>query len=102
YMFDWQTGKTIYKQVSGEASTTGSLFDMPTGAGPVGLALGVSARRDSIVDTPGAITLAGNGWGSSSAGITAGHEVTTEAFGEVQLPIFRGQTLVHDSFFTRA
>jgi len=102
YMFDWQTGKTIYKQVSGEASITGSLFDMPTGAGPVGLALGVSARRDSIVDTPGAITLAGNGWGSSSAGITAGHEVTTEAFGEVQLPIFRGRPLFRDLSFNGA
>ena len=53
YMFDWDTGKTIYKQLSGEASITGNLFDMPTGAGAVGLALGVTVRRDLIVDTPG-------------------------------------------------
>jgi len=59
YMFDWDTGKTIYKQLTGEASVTGHLFDMPTGAGPVGIALGVTARRDSIVDTPGDIVYPG-------------------------------------------
>ena len=59
YMFDWDTGKTIYKQLSGEASVTGNLFDMPTGAGAVGLAFGVTVRRDTIVDTPGDIVYPG-------------------------------------------
>jgi len=59
YMFDWDTGKTVYKQLSGEASMTGNLFDMPTGAGAVGLALGVTVRRDSIEDTPGDIVYPG-------------------------------------------
>ena len=96
YMFDWETGKTIYKQISAEASATGNLFDMPTGAGAVGLALGVTARRDSIVDTPGPITLAGNVWGATTAGVSAGHELTTEAFGEAQVPIFKNRTLFQD------
>jgi iron complex outermembrane receptor protein len=54
YMFDWETGKTIYKQVSAEASITGNLFELP--AGPVGVALGGTIRRDEIKDTPGNIT----------------------------------------------
>ncbi|MEQ7872815.1 TonB-dependent receptor [Sphingomonas sp. ASV193] len=87
YLFDTETGKTIYNQLSAEASINGNLFDLP--AGPVAMAIGVDARRDSIVDTPGAITLAGNAWGASSGGITAGKEVTTEAFGEIGIPIFR-------------
>ena len=100
YMFDWQTGTTIYKQLSGEASITGNLFNLP--AGPVGLALGITGRRDSIVDTPGAITLAGNAWGASSAGITAGHEITTEAFGEVQIPLIKDKPFFRDLSFNGA
>jgi iron complex outermembrane receptor protein len=100
YLFDWETGKTIYKQLSGEASITGSLFDLP--AGPVGVALGITARRDSIVDTPGAITLAGNAWGSSAAGITAGHSVTKEAFGEIQIPILKNHSFFKDLSFSGA
>jgi iron complex outermembrane receptor protein len=87
YMFDWETGKTIYKQLSGEASMTGNLFELP--AGPVGVALGVASRRDSIVDTPGAITLAGNAWGNTASGISAGHTQTNEAFGEIQVPLLK-------------
>lgn len=127
YMFDWETGKTIYKQLSGEASVTGNLFDLP--AGPVGVALGVTGRRDEIVDTPGPITYApnpfydpsipltdkrctrhfqgmlanypcqqfhSNAWGVSSGGITAGHSNTTEAFGEIQIPILKNQPFFRD------
>jgi iron complex outermembrane receptor protein len=100
YLFDWETGKTIYKQLSGEASITGTLFDLP--AGPLGVALGVTARRDEIVDTPGAITLAANAWGSSSGGITAGHSVTTEAFGEVQIPLLKDKPFFRDLSFSGA
>jgi iron complex outermembrane receptor protein len=100
YMFDWQTGKTIYKQLSAEASVTGHLFDLP--AGPVGVALGITGRRDSIVDTPGPITLAGNAWGSTSAGVTAGHEITSEAFGELQVPLVKDKPLFQDLSFSGA
>jgi iron complex outermembrane receptor protein len=100
YMFDWQTGKTIYKQISGEASLSGTLLQLP--AGPLGVALGATARRDSIVDTPGAITLAGNAWGATSAGVTAGHEITTEAFGEVQVPLLKDKPMFRDLSFSGA
>jgi iron complex outermembrane receptor protein len=100
YMFDWEKGKTIYKQLSAEASMTGNLFDLP--AGPVGVALGVTARRDEIVDTPGAITRAGNAWGASTAGVTAGHEITKEAFGEIQVPILKERPFFRDLSFSGA
>lgn len=100
YLFDWEQGKTIYKQLSAEASVSGTLLNLP--AGPVGMALGVTARRDSIVDTPGAITLAGNAWGSSSSGITAGRETTTEAFGEIQVPLLKQRPFFRDLSFSGA
>jgi iron complex outermembrane receptor protein len=128
YLFDWEQGKTTYKQLSGEASVSGHLFDLP--AGPVGIALGITGRRDSIVDTPGAITLAqpnpyydpsiepgssdcgaplypcqkfhGNAWGSSSSGITAGHAITKELFGEIQVPIIKDKPFARDLSFSGA
>ncbi len=85
FLFDWEEGRTVYTQLTGEVVVSGELFELP--GGPVGLAAGVTARRDKINDTPGEITLAGNAWGSSSGGITAGKSVTTEAFGELSVPI---------------
>ena len=100
FLFDWETGKTVYKQVSGEATMTGNLIDLPAGA--VGVALGLSARRDEIVDTPGDITIAGNAWGASTSGITAGHAMTTEAFGEIRIPILKDEPLFKDLSFSGA
>lgn len=100
FLFQWETGKTIYKQISAEASMTGNLVDLP--AGPVGVAFGATARRDSIVDTPGAITLAGNAWGASESGITAGHEITAEAYGEIQVPILKDRPFFRDLSFSGA
>lgn len=87
FMFDWEEGRTVYTQLTGEATLSGQPIDLP--AGPVGLAMGISARRDAINDTPGAITLAGNAWGTSTGGITAGKSVTSEAFGELSIPVFK-------------
>lgn len=85
FLFSWEEGKTVYTQLSGEASASGELFSLP--AGPVGLALGVTARRDRINDVPGEITRAGNAWGTSTSGITAGKSLTKEAFAELNVPL---------------
>ena len=66
---------------------TGNLFTLPSG--PVGGAFGFQIRKDEITDTPGAVTLAGNSWGLSSAGITKGKDTTKELFGEVQIPLLK-------------
>ncbi len=90
FLFSWEEGKTVYTQLSGEATLTGNLFELP--AGPLGLAMGATARRDKINDVPGEITRAGNAWGTSTSGITAGKSVTMEAFGEVNVPILADQS----------
>jgi iron complex outermembrane receptor protein len=87
FLFDTETGRTIYKQFSVEGSVSGDLFKLP--AGPVGAAFGAAYRRDEINDTPGAITQQGNIWGSSTAGITAGKDKTKEIYGELSVPIFK-------------
>lgn len=132
YMFDWEEGKTVYTQLSGEAIVTGNLFELP--AGPLGVAVGAHVRRDRINDVPGDITLIdnpyydpelaavltdddpdndglcsggspvgfgnwqypcqerhSNAWGFTASGITAGHAVTKELFGEVQVPVLSNQ-----------
>lgn len=92
FIFEWEEGKTVYTQLTGEASITGKLLDLP--AGPLSVAAGVTARRDRINDTPGEITRAGNAWGTSTSGITAGKSETKEAFAEIRLPV-----LADTSFF---
>ncbi|MDR6624227.1 TonB-dependent receptor domain-containing protein [Caulobacter segnis] len=87
FLFDTETGKTIYKQLVFEGSVSGNLFKLP--AGDVGVAMGFHYRKDSINDTPGPITLAGNIWNSSVAGITKGDDLAREVFGELSIPIFR-------------
>lgn len=86
FLFGGDTGNTVYTQQVGEFSVAGPLFRLP--AGLLQTAVGVSWRRDEINDIPGEQTRIGNSWGLTSAGITAGNTVTTEAFGEVEIPIF--------------
>lgn len=87
FLYDRETGNTSYSQQFIEASFSTDLFELP--AGNVGAAFGIVHRRDKLTDTPGAVTLAGNSWGLSSAGITTGSDRTTEIFGEVLIPLIR-------------
>lgn len=98
FLFGEETGETIYEQLSIEGVVTGDVFDLP--AGPVGVALGVHYRTDEIEDTPGEITLGGNAWGSSAAGITAGDDTTQAVFGEAIIPILADQPLAQELTFT--
>ncbi|MDO9608434.1 MAG: TonB-dependent receptor [Brevundimonas sp.] len=85
FLFDTETGNTVYEQTYVEGSIAGSLMELP--AGPLGLALGFHIRRDEINDTPGEVTLANNSWGLSGAGITEGSEDTREAYAELAVPL---------------
>lgn len=85
FLFDNETGNTIYEQTYLEGSLAGNLFDLP--AGPLGVALGFHVRRDEIIDTPGAVTLADNSWGLSGGGITQGTEETNELYAELAVPL---------------
>lgn len=100
FLFGTDTGNTIYKQLTGEASVSGDVVHLP--AGPVGLALGVQWRKDSIDDTPGPVTAAGNVWGSSVSDPTRGHSITKEAFGEIQIPLIHNTPFIQDLNFSGA
>lgn len=94
FLFSWEEGKTVYSQLTGEATVVGELLTLP--AGPVGVALGVTMRRDRINDTPGEITRTGNAWGASTSGITAGKSITKEAFGEISVPLLADRPFFED------
>lgn len=98
YLFDTEVGKTEYTQWSVEGFISGDVFEMP--AGTAAVALGFQYKDDEIEDVPGPITLAGNGWGASAAGITAGDDSTTAFFGEVELPLLADKPLVDRLDFT--
>jgi iron complex outermembrane receptor protein len=100
FLFGKDTGNTTYNQLTGEATISGDVVHLP--AGPLGLALGVQWRRDSIDDTPGPITAAGNVWGSSVSDPTRGRAVTKEAFGEIQVPLIRNTPFIQDLNFSGA
>lgn len=92
FLFDTETGSTIYEQAYLEGSLAGNLLELP--AGPLGLAVGFHIRRDEIVDTPGDVTLADNSWGLSGAGITEGTERTNEIYAEVAVPLLKDMPYV--------
>jgi len=85
FLFGVDKGNTLYKQTSGELTVGGDVFELP--AGPVKVALGLHARKDSINDVPGESSQTGNLWQSTSSGITKGYQNTTEAFGEIEIPV---------------
>jgi iron complex outermembrane receptor protein len=87
FLFGVDKGNTLYKQTGGELVVGGELFNLP--GGPLRAALGAHLRRDEINDVPGEHTLADNLWGSTTSGITAGHQDTTEFFGELDIPLLR-------------
>lgn len=81
----WHTGNTVYDQFTLTGVLTGELFELPAGA--VGAAFGAEYREFSIDDRPSELTLAGDLWGESSAGVTAGEDDVTELFAEVEVPL---------------
>lgn len=98
FLFGVETGNTQYDQWSAEAFISGQLFDMP--AGPFGVAIGIHYQEDEILDVPGEITLAGNGWGTTSAGITQGDDTTQAVFAEVEIPLLRDKPAVDSLILT--
>ena len=121
FLFGKATGKTVYTQLTGEASVAGTLFKMP--AGDVGMAFGVQWRRDTIDDTPSSIDqapnprfnasipagdprclrfdqpcerLVSNSWSQSVAGRTAGFTRSQEAFGELEVPLIHNTPFVQN------
>jgi iron complex outermembrane receptor protein len=132
YMFEWEEGRTKYTQLGGEFSVTGPLFELPGGplAVAFGVAARRDQIRDvpghlTMTENPffdptlnpNSATcrsstarnrtlpcrqFVSNAWGATSSGITAGKSTTTEAFGEVQIPLFRDRPFFHHLGFSAA
>jgi len=100
FLFDRDHGNTLFKQLSGEASISGDLFELPAGA--VGIAVGGHIRRDEIRDIPGENSQAQNTFNLTSAGITAGHTLTKELFGELEVPLIRNTPMIQRLTLTAA
>ncbi|HEY6817737.1 MAG TPA: TonB-dependent receptor [Croceibacterium sp.] len=94
FLYGTDVGNTLFDEWIAEFSVSGPLFSLP--AGSVQVALGVDGRWDKIVDTPGQVTLDGNVWGASGAGITAGKSQTLEAFGEIEIPLIHDTELIQE------
>ncbi len=92
YLYAVETGNTEYTQWSAEAFISGDVIELP--AGPLLFAAGMLYQEDELVDTPGPITEAGNAWGASTAGVTAGDDATVAVYGEVNVPILSDLPLV--------
>jgi iron complex outermembrane receptor protein len=100
FLFGVDKGNTLYKQTNAELSVGGDVVDLP--AGPVKVALGLTARKDYINDLPGEIGLEGNLWGSTSSGQTKGYQRTREAFGEIEIPILKDHAIARSLTFSGA
>ena len=100
FLFGRDTGNTRYTQLTGEASIGGDVLDL--WAGPLQASVGVHLRRDEIKDVPGEATQTGNSWQLTRSGVTAGHTVTSEAFGEMSLPLFQDRPVVGSAELTGA
>lgn len=100
FLFTNDVGKTTYTQMYAEGIVTGDLIEL--WAGPVGIAAGGTIRRDQINDVPGEARQADNLFGFGGAGITAGRSTTTEAFGEINIPLLRDVPFFQSLDFTGA
>lgn len=97
FLFGVSKGNTRYNQDTAEASFGGDIFELPAGA--LKFVLGAQWRRDSIRDVPGEALdpdLQDNIWGSTTSGITAGHETTKEVFGELEIPVLKDLPFAKD------
>jgi iron complex outermembrane receptor protein len=92
FLFGRDVGHTVYTQLSGEASVSGNIIDLPAGA--LAAAFGGTIRRDKINDTPGFASINNNRFNLTSSGITAGDTVTKEAFGELDVPVLKNAPFV--------
>ncbi len=94
YVFDSRDFDTTYEQVMLQAFITGDLFDLP--AGPVGVVLGGEYREDSIDSNPDFTASNGLFFGFFADGGASGSKWIRELFGEVDIPLIAGETLVEE------
>lgn len=94
YLFDNRSFTTTYEQIMLSAYVTGDLFELP--AGPVGVSLGGEWREDSINSQPSFLASNGLLFGFFADGGASGSKWIRELFGEIDIPLMAGETLVEE------
>lgn len=92
YLFDSRDFHTKYKQTIFSVFADGYLFELPGGTAMGGV--GFEYRLDSIDSIPDEVARDGLLFGFFSDGGAVGKKSTTEFFGEIELPLLAGKTLV--------
>jgi outer membrane receptor protein involved in Fe transport len=87
YITEDVVGHTAFREWTANLTLDGPLFRLQ--GGDAQGAFGLEYRKSRINDVPGADSINANLHGFSSAPITRGSDSVWEAFGEVELPIFR-------------
>lgn len=94
YLFDNRSFKTTYEQIMLSAYVTGDLFELP--AGSVGVSFGGEWREDTINSQPSFIASNGLLFGFFADGGASGSKWIRELFGEIDVPLIAGETLVEE------
>ncbi len=94
YLFGERSFETSYEQLILSGFATGDLFDLP--AGPVGAVVGFEWREDTINSTPNLVAQQGLFFGFFADSGASGSRTVREAFGEIDIPLMAGETLVEE------
>jgi iron complex outermembrane receptor protein len=94
YLFGPRDFDTTIEQTIISGFVTGDLIDLP--AGPVGIVLGAEWREDSINSQPSLVASNGLLFGFFADGGASGSAWIREAFGELDIPLIAGETLVEE------
>ena len=94
YLFDTRDFDTTYEQTIISAYLQGSVFELPGGTAK--MVIGGEYRNDSLASIPDAVASEGLFFGFFADQGATGSKEIWEAFGEIDLPLMSGETLVED------
>ena len=94
YLFGVREFNTTYEQMVLSGFVGGSLFSLP--AGDVTMGVGAEYRKDKINSTPSLVAANGLFFGFFADRGAVGSKEIKEVFGEVNLPLKAGETLVRE------
>ncbi|MEM6908924.1 MAG: TonB-dependent receptor [Pseudomonadota bacterium] len=94
YLFGTREFDTTYEQIILSAFVNGDLFELQ--GGPVGVVVGAEYREDSIDSSPNQVASNGLFFGFSQDLGAIGSRYVLEGFGEIDLPLVSGKTLVQE------
>lgn len=94
YLFDTRDFDTTYEQTILSAFVQGSLFELPGGTAKA--VIGAEYRNDSLNSQPDVVAAEGLFFGFFADQGAQGSKNIYEAFGELDLPLMAGRTLVED------